>query len=61
MCIDKQEPIWRPSTQRVKKANITSFCEYLQKSELGNFEDYDALWDWSVTMAIYKGQRGMLF
>ncbi|MDB2523976.1 acetoacetate--CoA ligase [Amylibacter sp.] len=49
MCIDKQEPIWRPSTQRVKKANITSFCEYLQKSELGNFEDYDALWDWSVT------------
>ena len=49
MCIDKQEPIWRPSTQRVKKANVTSFCEYLQKSELGNFEDYDALWDWSVT------------
>ena len=49
MNIDIQGPIWRPSNQRVKKANMTSFCEYLQKSKLGNFDDYDALWDWSVT------------
>jgi acetoacetyl-CoA synthetase len=49
MDIDIQGPIWRPSNQRVKKANMTSFCEYLQKSQLGKFDDYDALWDWSVT------------
>jgi len=49
MDIDIQGPIWRPSNQRVKKANMTSFCEYLQKSQRGKFDDYDALWNWSVT------------
>jgi acetoacetyl-CoA synthetase len=42
-------PIWTPSRERIDAANITLFCAQLRDKGLGDFQDYDALWDWSVT------------
>jgi acetoacetyl-CoA synthetase len=42
------EVIWRPSPERVARARITKFTEWLQAEKGLTFADYDALWRWSV-------------
>lgn len=42
-------PLWRPSTERIENAGITRYLRWL-KSERGlDFENYESLWQWSVT------------
>ena len=43
-----EEPIWAPSKQKIDSSNIKNFSKYLSKCDLGDYNDYDELWDWSV-------------
>ena len=43
-----EEPIWAPSKQKIDASNIKNFSKYLSKCDLGDYNDYDELWDWSV-------------
>jgi acetoacetyl-CoA synthetase len=42
------EPLWRPSAETVADANLTRFQEFLEQNRGLSFEDYHALWEWSV-------------
>ena len=53
-----EEPIWAPSKQKIDTSNIKNFSKYLSKCDLGDYNDYDALWDWSeVTRYLQTGTR----
>ena len=41
--------IWRPSEQRVRDANLTTFMGWLADRGLVRARDYSALWSWSVS------------
>lgn len=43
------EPLWRPSEDRVKNANITRFMELVSRKYGLNISDYESLYNWSVT------------
>ena len=43
-----EEPIWAPCKQKIDSSNIKNFSKYLSKCDLGDYNDYDELWDWSV-------------
>jgi acetoacetyl-CoA synthetase len=43
------EPLWRPSPQRVRRATITRFTDWLARERGLRFADYESLWQWSVT------------
>lgn len=45
--MDKSEPIWQPSTERIAQANITRFMERLNQDGL-NLDSYSALHQWSI-------------
>lgn len=42
------EVIWRPSPERVARARVTHFTEWLRAHTGLHFADYAALWQWSV-------------
>jgi acetoacetyl-CoA synthetase len=42
------KPLWVPSPERVKNANITRFMDFVNKKYSLNVEDYQALYQWSV-------------
>jgi acetoacetyl-CoA synthetase len=42
------EPLWRPSTQRIKDAQVTLFTRWLEQKTGQTFADYEALWYWST-------------
>ncbi|MDQ6746217.1 MAG: acetoacetate--CoA ligase [Actinomycetota bacterium] len=42
------EILWRPSAQRIERARITRYGEWLERTRGLRFEDYEALWRWSV-------------
>ncbi len=42
------QPIWVPSRERIESARITDFRAWLQRSRGLTFENYEALWTWSV-------------
>lgn len=42
-------PLWAPSQEEISKTNIYSFLNWLRENTEWNFEDYDALYKWSVT------------
>ncbi|MEX2300592.1 MAG: hypothetical protein WD733_06630, partial [Bryobacterales bacterium] len=42
------KPIWAPSPECIRQANLTEFLAFLQKEGFGSFEDYGALYKWSV-------------
>ncbi|MDP1692722.1 MAG: acetoacetate--CoA ligase [Burkholderiaceae bacterium] len=49
--MDHAEPaevIWRPSPERVARARITHFTDWLRAHKGKHFADYGALWQWSV-------------
>lgn len=44
------EPLWVPSEQRRREAQLTRYCRWLADQRGRHFDDYDypALWQWSV-------------
>ena len=43
-----EAPVWRPSTERVRQANLTAFRKAVEKEWNLKFADYPALHRWSV-------------
>jgi acetoacetyl-CoA synthetase len=43
------EPIWRPSAQRVERATLTRYLDFLRRERGLEFADYESLWRWSTT------------
>ncbi|MBL7204975.1 MAG: acetoacetate--CoA ligase [Desulfobacteraceae bacterium] len=41
--------LWEPSETLKSEANITNYISWLKQERGLDFEDYDALWEWSVT------------
>ncbi len=41
-------PLWRPSQERIKNANITRFLDYVNGKHGKNFHSYAELYGWSV-------------
>jgi acetoacetyl-CoA synthetase len=42
------EPLWEPSAELVENARMTGFRRWLEAERGLRFDDYDALWQWSV-------------
>ncbi len=42
------EILWRPSSERIARAGVTRFQQWLQENRGLAFPDYEALWQWSV-------------
>ena len=42
------EPLWRPSPERIARARITAFRAWLARERGLEFADYESLWQWSV-------------
>jgi acetoacetyl-CoA synthetase len=45
----KKTPLWQPSAERKKNANITRFIEYVNKRYSKSVKGYPDLYEWSVT------------
>jgi len=41
-------PAWAPSTEIIRRSRITAFMHWLEQEGGLVFDDYDALWQWSV-------------
>ncbi len=46
--MSEPEILWKPSAQRIERARITRYCEWLERTRGLRFDDYEALWRWSV-------------
>jgi acetoacetyl-CoA synthetase len=44
-----KQPLWKPSDERIKRANITRFIEFVNRRYDKQFSGYFDLYDWSVT------------
>jgi acetoacetyl-CoA synthetase len=47
----KDEPLWKPGAERVRRANLTRFIQHIESRRPAGAEavsDYDTLWRWSV-------------
>ncbi len=42
------EPLWRPSAELVENARLSEFRRWLEADRGLRFDDYEALWRWSV-------------
>ena len=42
------ELLWTPTAERVQRATITRFQDWLERTQGKRFDDYDDLWRWSV-------------
>ncbi|MBS4215033.1 acetoacetate--CoA ligase [Neobacillus rhizophilus] len=45
----KGKLLWEPSQQTINQSNIKKFMMWLEENRGLKFEDYNQLWDWSVT------------
>jgi acetoacetyl-CoA synthetase len=43
-----RKPLWVPSEERVKQANITRFMGFVNKKHGFEFDSYDQLYEWSI-------------
>lgn len=43
-----KSPLWKPSPERIKDANMTKFIDFVNKRCGKNFKEYFELYDWSV-------------
>ncbi|MCL4743976.1 MAG: acetoacetate--CoA ligase [Burkholderiaceae bacterium] len=43
------KPIWTPTPERIAAAGITRFMRWLDDTHGRRFDNYEALWQWSVT------------
>ena len=41
-------PLWEPSKDRIKNANVTKFIDFVNKKYSLNISGYHLLYDWSV-------------
>jgi acetoacetyl-CoA synthetase len=46
--VSEPELLWTPSDERIERANITRYQEWLSRRRGLTFDDYAALWQWSV-------------
>ena len=46
--VSEPELLWTPSSERVERATITRYQEWLSRERGLTFDDYAALWQWSV-------------
>ena len=46
--MSESEVLWEPSTESVDGSNMTAYMRWLRDRRGLSFEDYDALWKWSV-------------
>ncbi|WP_429886394.1 acetoacetate--CoA ligase, partial [Geoalkalibacter halelectricus] len=44
-----KQPIWTPSAERVRNANLTRFLAFVNQRQGTAFADYEALYHWSVS------------
>ena len=44
-----KQPLWVPSEERIKHANMTRFMTFVNKTYNKNFTSYFELYDWSIT------------
>ncbi|MCA3178800.1 MAG: acetoacetate--CoA ligase [Burkholderiaceae bacterium] len=42
-------PIWRPSPERIARAELTHYAAFLRREHGLDFADYESLWRWSTT------------
>ena len=42
------ELLWTPGPERIRRANVTAFADWLARERGRRFADYTALWRWSV-------------
>jgi len=47
--IQEGDLLWRPSPERIARANLTALLKWLAEHRGLEFADYHALWQWSVT------------
>ena len=40
--------IWRPSAERIERAQLTAYLRWLEETRGLSFDGYEALWQWSV-------------
>jgi acetoacetyl-CoA synthetase len=45
---DTPQLLWKPDAERVQRATVTRYREFLERTRGLEFKDYDALWQWSV-------------
>ncbi|MEF1279479.1 acetoacetate--CoA ligase, partial [Vibrio fortis] len=45
--MDKSEPIWQPSSERIAQANITRYMDQLNQQGL-SLDGYPAMHQWSI-------------
>jgi acetoacetyl-CoA synthetase len=43
-----QNPLWTPPAELIERARLTEFMRWLEAERGLRFDDYDALWQWSV-------------
>jgi acetoacetyl-CoA synthetase len=43
-----EQPLWTPSPQRIAQSRIHDFMQWLGARKQKRFDDYHALWEWSV-------------
>jgi acetoacetyl-CoA synthetase len=43
-----KEPLWKPSEDRIKNANMTRFIEFVNQKYGKKFKSYDELYQWSI-------------
>lgn len=41
--------LWDPTDREKAGSNLGHYVEWLREQEIGHFDDYDTLWNWSVT------------
>ena len=42
------EPLWKPSRDRIERANVTALARRLSTQHGADLTDYHRLWQWSV-------------
>lgn len=43
-----RKPLWQPSRQRIKRANLTRFIGFVNQKHSLNLKSYDDLYEWSI-------------
>ena len=46
--MSEPELLWTPSAERLQRATLTRYQDWLNQTRGLQFEDYDELWRWSV-------------
>jgi acetoacetyl-CoA synthetase len=47
--VSRGELLWNPSPERIERATMTRYMRWLRAERGRSFDDYQALWEWSVT------------